>query len=216
MIEHIFMAASQSHDVAGSVGGIIGSLLVPGVGLLLLIEGFRRRKRASGGTALIVVGSLVLVLGVVGVAGTSLLKAGNSGTGTDALRVGDCVTDKDYVARRVDAEAVDCTRDDAIYELAAKGDGAAKCPDGKREDSSYSLLVNSGHTYCFTFNVREGSCYHVDADKNDLTAVPCTSSEATVKVDRRIDGTTDVAECPEGTKGQALPDPPRLICLTRP
>lgn len=207
MIEQLLVAASDSLGAAETAGRIAGTLLFPVIGLVVLVLGLRRRRRA-----LIILGSLVMVLSLLGIAAMTL-KASNSSLSPNGFSVGECISDKEYAARRGNAEAVDCSRDDAIYELASSGDGSAKCPDGERENSSYSILATSARTYCFTLNIREGSCYEIDAGDNDLTAVSCMSSSAVMRVDRRIDGTTNTTECDAGTKGRALPEPPRLFCL---
>lgn len=158
------------------------------------------------GTALIAIGAVVLVLGLFAVAATGVSRLGGS-----KLAVGECITNTEYEKRDMRPEPVDCSRDDAIYELASTGDGAANCPDGKRDDSDYSALTNDRLTYCFLLNFAEGACFDVDPVQNLFTPEPCSS--ARVKVERRIDGSTDSSECDAGSNAVSYPEPKRLYCL---
>jgi hypothetical protein len=236
MIGHVLVTAAKDHDIAGSLGYLFGTLLVPGIGLLLLIQGLRQRRSSrrqvaepvapdyqglpvppsptikSGGSALIVVGAAVMVASLVTVA-ASALNIDDSTLVPHQLAIGQCVTDKDYRAKNIDNASVACQRVDAVYELASKGDGSAPCPDGKRDDTDYVALTNDRFTYCFALNLREGACYHVEDQKHIITPVACTSEDATVRIDRRIDGSTDITQCDTGTKGLSLPVPPRVYCV---
>jgi hypothetical protein len=145
----------------------------------------------------------------------SSLFGGNSNSASRGLSVGQCITDKGFSANTAPAP-VDCEQDDAVYELASKGNGAATCPDGKRADSDYMTLSNSSHTYCFLLNVREGACYHIDDARNGFEPVACASNDATVKIERRVDGSTEETQCETGTKGLSFRDPARVYCLAAP
>lgn len=161
------------------------------------------------GSGLIAAGTVLLVLGLLGGAASAL-----RGTNQSRLAVGDCITDSDYDNRVMRPEAVDCSRKDAIYELASKGDGEAKCPDGERERSDYSALTNNKTTYCFLLNLADGACVDVDTVRNLFHPAPC--STATAKVERRIDGTTDESRCGPDANGVSYPEPKRLYCFVSP
>ena len=126
--------------------------------------------------------------------------------------LGECITSSDFLAERGNAEPINCGSEAAKYEVAFVGGGAATCPDGKREDSLYSVLVTSSQTLCFIANFSEGSCYRF-VSPTDIRPESCTSPQANMRVDRRIDGTTDKAQCPEGSVGASYPEPPRLFCF---
>jgi hypothetical protein len=165
------------------------------------------------GTALIVAGSVILALAVVGVLGTAVVNVVQSGS----LSVGECISVEEYRSRNLNPVAIDCSRDDALYELASKGDGSAKCADGERDDSeSYALLVNDVTTYCFALNARQGACYHVEVEENIFEPVSCASSGATAKVDLRVDGSIDTSECDEEANVLMIPQPARLYCFVVP
>jgi len=262
VVETILVAASESRSPAEAVGRIIGFLVIPGIGLLLLILGLRQRGQSrrnapppppqpgyppypggpwqypaqyppqypgqhpgwppqpaspTRGTPLIAVGAVILalgLLGVVGALGAAALNVAKAGR----LSVGECIGVDQYRARNLNAKAIDCSRDDALYELASKGDGTAKCPDGERDDSaSYALLINDAITYCFALNAREGACYHLEVEDNIFEPVSCNSSESmVVQVDRRVDGSTDTSACGGDANAVTIPEPARVYCFVIP
>lgn len=256
------LAASEQPSPAYVVGRLMGMVLIPGVGLLLLILGLRKRgesrrqapqpgygpgypaypgqpgqlpgapyppwpagppgyagtpypppppppARGSSGTVLIVLGAVLLVAGLAGV-------AANLGRHSGTLSVGECISAEDYGAGDMRPTPVDCGQAGAVYELASTGGGSATCPDGERENSGYAALVNDTLTYCFALNIREGSCYRVEVAKNLFIPVSCSSPQAVSKIDRRVDGSTDESKCPSGTKAITFPEPVRLYCVSSP
>jgi hypothetical protein len=161
-----------------------------------------------------VVGSVILALSVLGILGQA--QRHGHGAANGGLAVGQCVTDSEYGARNMDPEVVDCSAPNALYELASRGDGSAVCPDGKREDSRYALLVNHSLTFCFIPNLREGACYHADAHSNLISPRDCGDSTANTEVARRVDGRADPDLCESGTKEVSFTLPARSYCLQLP
>jgi hypothetical protein len=168
--------------------------------------------RRGSGTALIVIGSVILALSVLGILGQA--QRHGHGAANAGLAVGQCITDAEFGARIMDPDVVDCGGPNALYELASRGDGAAVCPDGKREDSRYALLVNDSLTLCFVPNLREGACYHADAYSNLISPRDCADSTANTEVARRVDGQANA--CGPGTKDVSFTVPARSYCLQRP
>ena len=236
MIEQQILAA----DTAGALGRIAFYcfLLLPGV--VLVIAGLRDRnqaRRASstgdhlptnkssatrsatrliiGGVIAFLFGLFAILVGIssrVNEARQGESRQGEARQAARDLSVGECITSSDFLAERGNAEPINCGSEAAKYEVAFVGGGAATCPDGKREGSAYFPLVTSSQTLCFIPNFSEGSCYNITAP-DIVRPESCTSPEANRKVDRRIDGTTDKAQCPEGSVGASYPEPPRLFCF---
>lgn len=277
---HTLAAAGSA---AYSAGYLIGALLIPGVGLLLLILGLVRRSSSrsktggppgyppgaypqpgypqgypppgypqgypqqgywqqpgypqaapqaygappkKSGTAMIVIGVVLLVLGLLGFAGrvasrtserSSSSGSESSGSGgSGGLAVGDCITGDQYAKADMNLTAVNCSGADAIYELASKGGGSATCPDGKRDDSDYAALINESTTYCFILDVEEGDCFDVNEASKRVTPVECSDPSAVTKIVKRVDGSTDTAVCGSGAKAVAFPEPARVYCVEEP
>lgn len=121
----------------------------------------------KSGTALIVIGVVLLVLGLLGLAGRMATRASESSSSSESsassrsvpssvpssdpgssksrgagdLAVGECITSDQYATAGMDLTPAGCSNPQAIYELASKGGGSATCPDGKRADSDYSVLA---------------------------------------------------------------------------
>jgi hypothetical protein len=104
----------------------------------------------------------------------------------------------------------------ASYELASKGDQTAGCPDGKRDDSVYTMLAKDDTTLCFAFNLIEGRCY-VDGDTTPpaYTVASCSAREA-LKVVRRVNNSTSAGQCSASSIAVAFPRPARVLCLASP
>ncbi|WP_454788250.1 LppU/SCO3897 family protein [Mycolicibacterium lutetiense] len=303
MVAQTLAAAGSA---AESAGYVIGSLLIPGLGLLLLILGLVRRSssrsKLSGqpgyppgaypqpgypqgypqpgypyqgypqqpgypqqgypqqpgyppappqaygappkksGTAMIVIGAVLLVLGLLGLVGrvatrtsesssrsesnsssassSSSVPSTSSGSGTSKsgvsgdLAVGECITSDQYATAGSDLNPADCSNPEAIYELVSKGGGSATCPDGNRADSDYNVLMDESRTYCFIVDLEEGECFNLD-DKL-VTRVECSDPNAVIKIVKRVDGSTDPAVCDSGSHAVAFPEPARVYCAGKP
>jgi hypothetical protein len=252
-------------DAAYQMGKIIGALLFPTVGLVLLIIGLRQRSAArklppaaeqpppgyppqyaphgypgqpgppgfppsqgypvaqprsrSSGIALIIVGSVLLGLGAFGVLGAVVT---SSGIRNSRLAVGDCIG-TDAWSRDVksinDVKRIDCSRTEAVEQLAAKADNSAPCPDGKRDsDSVYDQLFPGSTRLCFQWSLTEGQCYTLTAGNPPVhadcaTQTAPTGAIGTVRVVKRVDGSADTSVCPSGTKGVAYPQSARTYCF---
>lgn len=298
MVAQTLAAAGSTAESAGyAIGTVIGTLLIPGLGLLLLILGLVRRSssgaKPSGqpvyppgypqpgypqgypqqgypqpgypqgypqqgypqqpgyppappqaygappkksGTAMIVIGAVLLVLGLLGLAGrmASLASESNSSSASSSssapstssasrssksgasgdLAVGECITSDQYASAGMDLTPAGCSNPEAIYELASKGGGSATCPDGKRADSDYSVLMDKTRTYCFILDIEEGECFNI-SDKL-IAPVECSDPDASIKIVKRVDGSTDPAVCDSGSNAVAFPEPARLYCAGKP
>jgi hypothetical protein len=227
-------------DISGALGTIVGSLflyfLILSPGVVLVITGLRNRNQArrassagdhlptnkSSATRRIIGGVIAFLFGLflilvsitarVNEARQGETRQGEARQDARDLSVGECITSSDLLAERGSAEPINCGSEAAKYEVAFVGGGAATCPDGKREGSAYFPLVTSSQTLCFIPNFSEGSCYNITAP-DIVRPESCSCPEANRKVDRRIDGSTDNAQCPEGSVGLSYPDPPRLFCF---
>ncbi|OMC00394.1 LppU/SCO3897 family protein [Mycolicibacterium fortuitum] len=306
----VVQTLAAAGSAAESAGYVIGTLFIPGLGLLLLILGLVRRSssksKPSGqpgyppsypqpgypqsypqpgypqgyqqpgyppsypqqgyqpgypqqpgypappqaygappkksGTTMIVIGAILLVLGLLGLAGKMATRASESSSrsesnsssasssssapsassgsgssqsgGADDLAVGECITGVQYATAGSDITPTDCSDPEAIYELVSKGGGSATCPDGKRADSDYNVLMDDTRTYCFIPDLAEGQCFNID-DKL-ITAVECSDPTASIKIVKRVDGSTDPAVCDSGSHAVAFPEPARVYCAEAP
>ncbi|MFV8171230.1 LppU/SCO3897 family protein [Mycolicibacterium peregrinum] len=198
-------------------------------------QGYGAPPKKSG-TAMIVIGAILLVLGLLGLAGKMATRASESNSSSasssssvprtssssgssqsgasDDLAVGECLTSDQYATEGMDLTPSGCSDPEAIYELVSKGGGSATCPDGKRADSDYSVLMDDSRTYCFILNFEEGECFNLD---NKLaTLVECSDPNAVIKIVQRVDGSTDPAVCGSGSRAVAFPEPARVYCAGKP
>ena len=171
----------------------------------------------SSGTALIVVGSILLGFGVLGILSQAGDAASRTGRSAHSANVGQCVSAFTVRKNNLSPNPQDCTNPDSTLEVASTGDGSMKCPDGKREGSAYTILFDGTTTLCLMVNLQQSQCYSVSGETTDPTFVgtSCESSLPGIKVVKRIDGSTDAALCPSGTKPISYPSPARLYCLNR-
>jgi hypothetical protein len=277
MVAHTLAAAGSA---AYSAGYLLGALLIPGLGLLLLILGLVRRSSSGSkpsaqpgyppgaypqpgypqgypppgypqqgypqqgypqqpgypqaygappkksGTAMIVIGVVLLVLGLLGLAGRMASRTSESGSssgsgssragGSGGLAVGECITGDQYAAADMSITPVSCSDAKAVYELASKGDSSATCPDGKRDDSDYAVLMNQSRTYCFILDVDEGECFDINEASKLVTPVECSDPSAVTKIVNRVDGSTDTSVCESGARAVAFPKPARVYCAEEP
>jgi hypothetical protein len=179
---------------------------------------------------LITIGAVLLALGGLGILGNAARVARHQGhqshpagqsppsTGAAGPEIGRCFTEFELQLGSLDGKPDDCADPGATYELAAKGGHSATCPDGKRDGSIYSRLINASSTLCFAPNLKQGQCY-LRTDQNTTTTwtpIDCAEARfAKFSVDKRIDGSTDETLCPPGTTANAFPTPPRVYCLAK-
>ncbi|MGW4100043.1 LppU/SCO3897 family protein [Mycobacterium sp. NPDC004974] len=290
MVAHTLAAAGSA---AYSAGYLLGALLIPGLGLLLLILGLVRRSSSSkpsdqpgyppgaypqpgypqpgypqqgypqpgypqqgypqqpgyppappqvygappkkSGTVMIVIGVILLVLGLLGFAarmaartsgsdsssGSRTSSSGSSSGssksgGSGGLAVGDCISGDQYAVADMNLTPVGCSSPEAVYELVSKGGGSATCPDGKRADSDYSVLMNESLTYCFILDVDKGQCFDINEETKLVTPVECSDPDAAIKIVKRVDGSTDTAVCGSAGRAVAFPEPARVYCVEAP
>lgn len=186
------------------------------------------RRAGKSATTLIIIGALLLTLGGVGILGKIAGIAARNverphGAGllpTDtSMRVGECISQIDYLGRFFGSRpGNDCANGFDTYELAFKGGPSASCPDGKREHSVYDRYTDESTILCFALNLKQGECYQMDHEGDDLTMSlgECSDTKSPqVRVVQRIDGSTDKAQCPGGTKAIAYPVPARVYCLEK-
>ncbi|OBK46968.1 hypothetical protein [Mycobacterium sp. 1081908.1] len=226
-----------AREVGLQVGYLAALVGVPAIGLICLILGLRSRNRArpvtlgsphpppqpragKSGTALIVVGSVLLTLGALGIAGNLVRLNKRSLFDTDkSMSVGQCIDQNAFLARSFSSSpANDCANPANTYQLAFKGVPSANCPDGKRDSSVYSRYTDDAAILCFALNLQQGRCYQLTNGSENLTLRPDDCGEPQPTLDRvvqRIDGSTDAARCPPGDKAIAYPAPPRVYCLAR-
>jgi hypothetical protein len=176
------------------------------------------RPSGSSGTALIVVGSILVVFGLLAVFGHLGRAAFQAGRSARSANVGQCIAQSDMRENNsVPAAAQDCDKPDSMFEVAAKGDSSLLCPDGKRQDSLYAYLFDGTTTLCLILNLKQGHCYTASgtAENPQFDAADCNGSATVIRVAKRVDGSSDVALCPAGTKPISYPSPARLYCLER-
>jgi hypothetical protein len=172
------------------------------------------RPRGSSGTALIVIGSIVLAFGVFGFIGRVLTVTSES---ERSAHVGQCVDLSSFRDNNFNPPPEDCAKPGALFEIVTKGGSSTNCPDGKLQDSTYAFLRNDTTTLCFMLNFTEGQCYAPTGTPDNPSFAPtdCDGSLPRFRVDKRIDGNADHALCSAGTKAVSYPEPARLYCLQR-
>lgn len=209
---------------AYNLGYLLATLLIPAIGLTLLIVGIVQRRSSKSvtpgqppkrrGTALIVTGAVILVLGLAGAAPRMVGSSGDGSTGS-GVAVGDCVTADDYAEGTL--KPVDCGKPTAVMEVASEGGPDATCPDGKaRSETAYASLVWDDATVCFAPNFIEGNCYAVnttDTSDSPLRLRICGGSDAQIEVVQRFDGASDTRLCPPDTNPVSVLKPARVVCL---
>lgn len=269
MTEYILAAGDSP---VRSIGALVGMLIVPLAGLVLLIVGLSNRSKSKQqrsqlefaqhqqqfavvpphhmqqppagmppqhgynmpaygqqppqppqpaptkkrGTGLIIVGSLMLVLGLL----TAVAQVATSSTGSSVgLDVGDCLDGSSVAAANiVDADPISCDSAEAVFVFAAMVDDANKCPDGKTAvTTDYAIVKNSTAGWCFALNLIEGQCYRVGMEGKSVDPSVCSrGSDNLIRVDKRVDGATDVQATCGGPKGVKFPVPARVYCVSAP
>jgi hypothetical protein len=176
------------------------------------------RPRAARGTALIVIGAILLGFGVLGLVGKASHVLQRVERSDNSANVGQCIAESNMQENNTTpAPAQDCDKPDSIFEVAAKGDGHATCPDGKLRDSLYAYRFDGTTTLCLMLNFKQGHCYTASgtAENPRFDAADCDGSGTMIRVAKRVDGRSDTALCPAGTKPVSYPTPARLYCLER-
>ncbi len=166
---------------------------------------------------MIVVGSILLGFGVLGILSQAGKVASRAGHSAHSATVGQCVGAFSVRDNNLNPSPQDCDKPDSTLEVAAKGGRSTNCPDGKREGSDYSILFDGTTTLCLLLNLTQDQCYSVSGPENNPTfvATSCDSSLPGIKVVTRVDGSTNAELCPAGTKPISYPSPARLYCLGR-
>lgn len=242
-------------NAAALAGTIVGSLLLPVTGLILLIVGIRKRSAArkqasigyspgyppppgylpgypaagqpgyggyppgypmpprptppkSAGTGFVVAGMVLLVVGALALVGTLAHAVRHS----SRLAIGDCLTNA-ILTDKPDWRPSSCSNPDAVLQYAANTDSKGDCPDGKRNDSSYLSAEHNGVRMCFAANLLQGQCYASEHDDKTVRQTSCTSG--TVRVVKRIDGSTNASACPKRTRALTYTQPKRTYCTER-
>lgn len=209
--------------------------VLPAIGLICLVVGLRARNRprlplgaghpsppqrpGRSGTALIVVGCVLLTLGALGIAGNLVRPRIASPFDTDkSMRVGECIDQNAFFVRSFGRSPQnDCANPANTYELAFRGGPSASCPDGKRDHSVYDRFTDESTILCFALNLKQGRCYQLANGDESLTMRlgDCNEPRASqVRVAQRIDGSTDKTRCPPGDKAITYPSPARVYCLS--
>ena len=199
--------------------------------------GYPPPRTGSSGTALIAIGVVLLLLGGLGILGRAAVvsskkpsSASSAGSSTQAtpsaqaspsskppsLQVGGCISESSFRTGSVSSGPFDCTDPALNYELASRGGRGDACPDGKSHGSVYDRLNGESETLCFLPNLKQGQCYSTtdSGPAETVTLADCAdTTRARLRVDKRVDGSTDTTQCAPGTKGIDFPSPARLYCL---
>jgi hypothetical protein len=179
------------------------------------------RPTGNSGNALIIIGAVLLVFGIAGngIRVARHLGAKHRAASSTSIQVGECITEKDYLARSFGSRPENnCTNPANTDELVYKSDSRTTCPDGKREHSLYDWFTDGSTILCFAMNLKQGDCYRAEGDSESpsLSFSDCNDSRPVVfKVVQRIDGNADKAACPMETTGISYPSPARTYCLAR-
>jgi len=165
--------------------------------------------RKPRGTGMIVTGIVLLMLGVLTFAFTVVAVTARH----DRLAIGDCYTN-DILNDSGAWKPSSCSNAEAVLQYAANADVAGNCPDGKRNDSSYLSAEHRGVRMCFAPNLLQGECYVSEHDGKTVRHASC-STAGTIRIAKRVDGTTDTSKCPLHTRAVTYPEPKRLFCAER-
>ncbi|WP_324192881.1 LppU/SCO3897 family protein [Nocardia transvalensis] len=146
------------------------------------------------------------------VAGCSAVTdAGKSDTAR--AEVGDCI-DVGRESSTLAAEPVDCSSGAAVYTVMSTSDRKRDCGP---EYSSYEE-TRGGRTLaflCLAPNLEQDNCYRRDS-VTGFSHADCASAEATVRVVRRIDGTSDQGLCDPSGTFLTLSEPKLTFCFANP
>jgi hypothetical protein len=167
------------------------------------------------GIGLIVVGSLLLASGLLGIIGGATHLVEQNLNTAKSPGVGQCIAASNFREHTSSPKAQDCAEPDSIFEVVTRGSASSTCPDGKTEDSDYAFLRDGSTTLCFVLNFVQDRCYTASGDAHAplFAATDCDGSSPRFKVVNRIDGSSDSDLCPSGTKAIDYQVPARLYCL---
>ena len=160
-------------------------------------------------------GALLAVAAIaVAVAGCSAVDNASK-SDVAKTKVGDCINITNNASNDTQGEPIDCSSPKAVYKVFQAFDKQTPCPT--TDYTTYSEKRGTGSTYmCLAPNLKQDSCYN-DVGTSPYKWAECGTKEATVKVIKRIDGTTDEMQCPDETSTFAIvPDPKALFCLGKP
>ncbi|MFI6870393.1 hypothetical protein [Nocardia sp. NPDC050406] len=151
---------------------------------------------------------------VAALAGCSMFSdSGKSETAKAA--VGSCISVIEGSMVDSKTEPVDCSTEQAVYKVMQVYDTKTEC---KEEYTSYEETSNGDTTafLCLAPNFKEGACYN-ESPTTGYKNVPCTATEASFKVNQRIDGQADEFLCDATAIGfRIVPDPKITFCLGTP
>jgi hypothetical protein len=161
----------------------------------------------KAGTKLIV----RFVPALVAVAALAVTGCSSSSGKSDTARakVGDCINVLEGSTTAAKTEPVDCSSEKAVYKVVSSSDQKTDCGT---ENTAYE--EGSAHL-CLAPNLKQGSCYHQD-HATGFSYADCASATATVKVVKRVDGTSDEFVCDSNSTFLTLSDPKTTFCLANP
>ena len=165
------------------------------------------KKPGSGGRTVLIGVLVLLAIGLVAYGVWHII--GDRA----AAEAGDCVSvTSETDDNRAEVDKLDCGADRASYKVGKVLEASdSTCP----EDGIYTEIVpagsaGDGYRLCLLPNMAEGACYKPD-EGSGFARTECTGPE-TIKVTKVIQGSTDLAACPDGA-GMAYPEPAVTYCL---
>jgi hypothetical protein len=182
--------------------------------------------RATAGRGLIIAGTILIALSLVGAAARVANSAGEHRAAENTpppAKMGQCITSEAMasgVIRRQDV--VECTQPAGVFEVVSTGPRDAQCPDGGREETDFARWTNDSATLCLMPNLLVDQCYatvkHPVADRtrtDTIKPVECTDASADFKVLQRFER-ADYDLCPVGSHQRIWTMPPRTYCTGPP
>lgn len=252
-------------NAAENFGRLIGLLLFPIIGIILLVIGLHDRSksrraqppyqspvpgyppyppyaggfpppgyppapppRPTAGRGLIVGGSILIAISLIGVVIRAAMAAGDPSAAenvTPPVKVGQCITGEAMASGAIGAHDItECTNPAGVFEVVSTGGRDAACPDGAKSDTDFARWTNNASTVCFIPNLLVDHCYATvqgqptpgDPNRTDtLRSVLCTEKSAEFKVLQRYE-MADYNLCPTGAHQRIWTVPPRTYCTGPP
>ena len=182
--------------------------------------------RPTAGRGLIIAGTILIALSVVGAAMRVADSAGQHKAAENSVppvKVGECITGEAMASGVIGPHDVTvCIDPVGVFEVASTGGRDAPCPDGARDDTDFARWSNDASTVCFIPNLLTGHCYatvkHPVGDRkrtDTIKPVDCTDPSADLKVLERFEK-ADYDLCPVGSHQRIWTMPPRTYCTGRP